>query len=250
MSTSALPVHVALVDDTHRVGASTLAQVAGALSEQVAADFAPVWHVRASVGVYPAQAVPPGMWAVRIVEDLQDVGALGFHTTENGQPVSFVERGEDWPSVASHELLEMLADPWGMRMHQARLPAGLEDRYGDFGLPRPVSRVSYLLEVSDPCEATSYAVGGQRLSDFLHPAWYRSDVQPGARYSHAGGCVKPREVARGGYVSFCHGPEWFQVFNHLRGLEVRALGRFSDNNHASLRVWMDEAARAHRERDR
>jgi hypothetical protein len=247
MST-AIPVHVALVDDTHHIDPALLARVAGALNEQIQADFAPVWHVRASVGAYPADTVAPGTWAIRIVARIDEPGALGYHTDVNGQPVSLVQTAADWPVTASHELVEMLADPFGNRMHAARLPAELEGRYKDFGLAHPASRVSYLLETGDPCEATTYPVGGIALSDFLHPAWYRTAHQPGARYSHAGGCTEPRQVAPGGYVSFAHGPDWFQAFNTGRALEVKALGRFADNAHTSLRVWTDEAARLERAR--
>jgi hypothetical protein len=246
MSTAAIPVHVGLVDDTGSIGHARLAKVAGALNEQVAADFSPIWHVRASVGVYPPDAVTPGIWAIRVRSKLDAPGAAGYHTDENGQPVAYVEFGHDWPMTASHELVEMLADPWGMRLHQARLPAGIEGSYKKFGLASRTSRVSYLLEVGDPCEMTSYEVGGVDLSDFLYPAWYRTTQPANARYSHAGGCTGPRQVSEGGYVSFCHGPEWFQVFAYDGKFEVKALGRFDKNDHVSLRAWTDECARQFR----
>jgi len=50
MSTAAIPVHVALVDDTGTIDAAQLAEVAGALNEQVQADVAPAWKLAASVG--------------------------------------------------------------------------------------------------------------------------------------------------------------------------------------------------------
>jgi hypothetical protein len=43
--TSALPVHVALVDETSSISADELAHVAGALNEQVLRDFAPGEHM-------------------------------------------------------------------------------------------------------------------------------------------------------------------------------------------------------------
>ena len=71
-----------------------------------------------------------------------------------------------------------------------RLPAGVEDNFAQFGRSSARDRVSYLLEVCDPCEATSYSVGGQTLSDFLLPAWYRTTPSPALAYSQVGGCVK------------------------------------------------------------
>lgn len=242
----AIPVHVGLVDDTGRIPPNVLAMVAGALNEQVAADFAPVWHVRATVGAYRAQDVTPGLWQIRIQRQLDDPNALGYHTDTNGQPISYVDDVQDWPAVASHELLEMLADPFGFRMHQARLPKGMDEHWKDLGLKHPTSRVSYLLEVCDPPEATSYEVGGVELSDFVTPHWYRTNPPVDGRYSHAGGVRYPREVAHGGYVSFCVGDEWFQVFNWTGQLELQSLGRFASNDHRSLRAWTDHCARMRR----
>jgi hypothetical protein len=248
--TTAIPVHVALVDKTGKLDAAELAAVSGALNEQVQADFAPVWHVRATVGYWPS--APAGnpdttrtnTWQIVIEKDLDQPGALGYHTDELNQPVSYVEYTSDWSVTVSHECLEMLADPFGNRLHAARLPQGLED-YEKFGLAHVSSRVHYLLEVGDPCEATSYEVGGVDLSDFLLPAWYRtSKLNVGGAYSRAGGCSEPREVADGGYVSFSNGAgEWFQVFNQGGDLQVSDLGKFDRADHGSLREFVDQAAR-------
>src|SRR5947209_8125733 len=119
MSTAAIPVHVALVDDTGKIKQSELATMAAAMSEQIQHDFAPVWHVRASVGAHTSP--PPGTWAVHIKEKLGQRGALGYHTDNHHQPVSFVELTPDWTVTVSHEVLEMLADPWGSRLHSAEL---------------------------------------------------------------------------------------------------------------------------------
>lgn len=245
MSTAALPVHVALVDDTGQIPAQQLAQAAGALSQQVAADFAPVWKVNATVGAYPQ--APAGVWAIHVQAQLDQPGALGYHTSENNQPVSLVEFTPDWTITVSHELLEMLADPWGNRMHPAELPAGLEAHHQDFGLPSPTSRVSYLLEVADPCEARSYPLGGVSVSDFLLPGWYRTMPARHPAYSHAGGCAQPRQVADGGYVSFAT-PDgsWWQTFNQGGHLDVQSLGKFSRADFGSLREFADHHARARR----
>jgi hypothetical protein len=245
VSTAAIPVHVALVDETGKIETSQLATMAGAMSEQIQHDFAPVWHVAASVGAYPA--APAGTWTVHIQEQLDQPGALGYHTDDRHQPLAYVELTADWTVTVSHEVLEMLADPWGSRLHSAELPQGVEDKYAEFGLDSARARVSYLLEVCDPCEGTNYAVGGLPLSDFLLPAWYRTTPRPALAYSQAGGCDKPRQVADGGYVSFgVPSGEWFQVFSQGGDLTVHALGRFNKADYGSLREWTDENARKFR----
>lgn len=249
MSTKAIPVRVALIDQTGTIARSALDEVAGALSEQVAHDFAPVWHVNATVGVYTEQQ--PGMWTILIQRTLDDPNALGYHTDDHNQPISYVELTRDWPATVSHELLEMLADPWGSRMHGARLPWGVEDQYERFGLAHESTHVSYLLEVCDPPEATSYEVGGVELSDFVHPHWYRTNAPPGYDFSQAGGCKIQREVAEGGYVSFCNPKtgEWYQIFNHRGQLQISDLGKFDKTADAVLRQFTDRKAREFRGRD-
>jgi hypothetical protein len=245
MSTAAIPVHVALVDDTGEIDPTALATMAGAMSEQIQHDFAPAWQVKASVAAYPA--APAGTWAVHIQKQLDQPGALGYHTDNHLQPLAYVELTADWTVTVSHEVLEMLADPWGSRLHSAELPGGVEGNYAQFGLASAQDRVSYLLEVCDPCEATNYAVGGQRLSDFLLPSWYRTRPSPALTYSQAGGCDKPRQVADGGYVSFSAPTgEWFQAFNQRGQLTTKSLGKFNKAQYGSLREWLDEKARESR----
>lgn len=243
MSTAAIPVTVAIVDDTKTIDAAELASVAGALSEQIQHDFAPIWHVRASVVAAPQAS--PNQWVVHIQEQLDQPGALGYHTNEHNQPVSFVMKTDDWAITVSHETLEMLADPWGNRMHQGRAPDGTTP--DQFELTNEAQRVHYLLEVCDPPEATSYEVGGVKLSDFLLPGWYRTSPLVAPAYSHAGGCTAPRQVADGGYVSFANDDSvWWQVFNQNGSLSVRKLGKFNRERFASLREFSDHHAREYR----
>lgn len=243
MSTKAIPVHVALVDDTGKLGALVLAELAGALNEQIQSDFAPVWGVAATVGAYPA--APPGTWAVHIQEKLDQPGALGYHTDVHNQPIAYVQLDGGVTVTVGHETLEMLADPWGNRMHAAHLPSGVD--YTQFGLRSARSPVQYLLEVCDPCEETSYEVGGVQVSDFLLPGWYRTSPAKALAYSHAGGCSAPRQVADGGYVSFAvPSGEWFQIFNESGSLQVQDLGHFDKTAFGSLREWADSCAREHR----
>lgn len=238
MTLTALPAQIALVDETGRLSLDTLARIAGAINEQIQRDFTPIWHARASV--VAMQNPPSGMWAVRIQKQLSEPGALGYHTDDHNQPVAYVELTSDVSGTASHEILEMLADPWGNRLHGGRLPRGFEHRYADLGLKHETSHVSYLLEVCDPPEATNYDIGGVLVSDFIYPSWYHADR--GAQFSYSGACSHSRQVATGGYVSFCIGDHWYQVTN-WNGLAFADLGTFSKADFASLREFTDYHAR-------
>lgn len=243
-SAAAIPVHVGVADESGRVSASDLAKVCGALNAQVSGEFFKVWRTLASVGPY--LTIPPHMWQILIRHKLDVSGALGYHTTKLNQPISYVMYTPDYSGTTSHEALEMLADPSGNRMHGGRLPWGVEDKFRDFGLKSKNSHVNYLLEVCDPPEATSYEIGDVLVSDFILPSWYDSTPVAGVRYSWAGGCKKPREVANGGYVSFCVGDHWFQVFNQGGNQQISDLGVFNSKEHASLREFTDLHARLFR----
>lgn len=245
---SAVPVQIALIDSTGRINANDLAAYAAALNQQIAQDVKPIWpHVNAHVQSYGTKFAPPATWHVTIQDTLDEPGALGYHTDDGHQPYALVQYDADWRITVDHEVLEMIVDPWGSQMHGGRLPASLETGFSRFGLKSARSRVRYLLEVCDPPENFTYEIGGLPMSDFLTPQWYRSDPGLQLKYSFTGACKAPREVAVGGYVSFCNDHnEWFQAFNHNGTLTVKSLGVFNKAKHGSLRAFTDEGARVYR----
>jgi hypothetical protein len=238
MSTTAIPVHVALVDTTHSITARELAHVAGALNEQVQADFAPVWKVAATVGTYPEP--PATTWRIELHDGIDDTSAAGYHWQEHHQPYSMVDLSAgDWTVTTSHELLEMLADPWGSRLHSAAAPPGWEGEN---------ERVRYLVEVCDPCEAVHYRAGGVRVSDFLLPVFYRSSRRGWtAGYSQTGSLEEPLQVLDGGYISFLDPStgHWWQRFVRDGKADDRDIGP-EDRSARSLREWIDSKAREYR----
>src|SRR3954470_8311662 len=102
--------NVALVSEVDSVSPDWLTMVAAALQKQVTRDFGPTWDVKATVSaIERLEDVPLGYWPLIIVQDVQD--AAGYHTDKNGQPYALIEYGTSWSLTASHECLEMLADP-------------------------------------------------------------------------------------------------------------------------------------------
>lgn len=246
MPTLSLAPTVAIVDETGKIDPAELARYAGAQGEQVSNEFANAWPHAARAKVIAA-APGPRQWAVRIRQRLDEPGALGYHTDDNGVPVSYVMLTKDWTVTASHETLEMLCDPSGSYTHSARVPQGIN--YRDVGLKHASTYVHYLVEVCDPCERTSYEVQGVELSDFLLPTYYRTTLKAGAAYSYAGGVGAPRQVASGGYVSFAREDhEWFQVMSRGGTLQLEDIGRFDRQEFATLREFTDAKARELRER--
>jgi hypothetical protein len=98
------------------VALTDVSAVAAALQKQVTRDFGPVWGINATVDSFDSlESVPVDYWPVILRDDINEPGAAGFHTDDQGQPFSLVQVDEKWPLTASHETLEMLADPFGNR---------------------------------------------------------------------------------------------------------------------------------------
>jgi len=203
-----LPIHVALVPHDVAITTPELTRVAAALSKQVHKDFSPLWNVDATVDAFARlKDVPADYWPLIVVEDVK--GAAGYHQDKHGQPYSLIEFGPDWSMTASHECLEMLADPFGRRLRSAMLL----DQAVKLGMtPR---RVRYIVEVCDPSEsgAAGYQVNGVLVSDFYTPNFFDPVASAGVRYSFTGKVQKPRQVLKDGYISW-HDPvdgHWYQL---------------------------------------
>jgi hypothetical protein len=205
----ALPIHIALTTDgSIKVGLPELTRVAAAIAKQVLRDFGPIWTVQATVDAFASlDDVPLDYWPIIVQRDVQ--GAAGYHEDDNGQPFALVEFEPEWSLTASHECLEMLADPFGRRMRAGKVP----DQAIAAGAAG--GRVSFLVEVCDPSEDTKYAyqVNGVTVSDFYTPLYFDPVAAPGVRYSFTGAIDAPRKVLDGGYLSWrdAASGHWFQL---------------------------------------
>ena len=176
---------IALVSKTAEIGPHQLERAAAALNTQLTRDFGPAWSVDAAVTT--PRRVPTTAWPLIVTDDAP---AAGIHLDDHGRPTAVVDYADDWPLAASHELLEMCADPYGNRAVTAR------------SVKPGQGRVDYLVEVCDPCEACSYEIDGIAVSDFYTPRYFDPAPRAGVRYSHTGAITRPRQVLRGGYLSW------------------------------------------------
>jgi len=221
--------HVGLVSEVDLVSPRWLTRVAAALQKQVVRDFGPIWDVQASVSAFASlDDVPLGYWPLIVVQDVKD--AAGYHTDQNGQPLAFIEYGRSWSLTASHECLEMLADPFGNRVIAGQSPM------------QGQGRVEFLVEVSDPSEdqANAYRVNNVLVSDFYTPHFFDPVTAGGVQYSFTGAITEPRQVLPGGYLSW-HDPvsdHWFQQTYFGASSSFRDLGVFQKDGR-SIREIID-----------
>jgi hypothetical protein len=224
--------HVALVSESDGVEPGELAEVAAAVQKQVLRDFGPLWQAQATVDAFPRlEDVPEGYWRVVVADGLSEF-SIGFHRARDGQPFAMVLFREDWHRIASHEVLEMLADPSGDWLVA-----------GDSPDPRQ-GRVEFLVEVCDPCALVTYKVNGLELSDFITPDYHSPVRAAGARYSFTGSVPGPREILPGGYLGWrLPGTnQWFKA-SRLNG-QVHIDPAPGPPTGACLREAMDRHVRA------
>jgi hypothetical protein len=205
------PIQIAVINASTVLADSEIPPVVDALQKQVTHDFRPAWGIDAELTLVPSGSEPAsGAWWLSLLDDSDQAGALGYHDlTPDGQPLSKVFAGTDlkygytWSVTASHELLEMLADP------NINLTV--------FSQKSQTAGTLYAYEVADACEADEfgYKIGDVLVSDFVFPAWFEDfRVEGSAQFDQQNLIRKPFELLKGGYIGAFDvnsGSGWHQV---------------------------------------
>ena len=196
-------MQLGLVSEAPEITFSELTQASAAVQKQISRDFTPIWNLNATLDAFATLAdVPVGYWPIIVRNDIGRPGVAGIHLDKDNQPLALVQFTNRWQLTVSHEVLEMLADPFGNR-----LIAG-KSIHPDQG------RVEYLVEVCDPSEDIQfgYPVNGVTVSDFYTPNFFDPVTSQGTRYSFTAAIPSPRTVLENGYLSW-HDPvtdHWWQ----------------------------------------
>ena len=206
---------IAVVNHQTQFPAETVLDWAQAVYIQVNRDLAGSdWGIRATMGIAgPTTVVPPEWWQVVLLDDTTQAGALGYHDiTASGQPLAkvFVKTAMSFgeaPSVTlSHEVLEMLVDPFVALV----VMDGSE----------PTKFWAY--EVCDAVESDAHGYditlpSGKvvRVSDFVLPQYFNSQTAgtalpgPYSFKQSLNGTVPT--LTPGGYMAFVQNGVWSQI---------------------------------------
>jgi hypothetical protein len=193
---TAIIKHLALVSESQSVKIGDVMKVAAALQKQATRDLGPIWEVSATVDAFEKlEDVPLDYWPMIVRDDIRQSGAAGIHLDKDGQPFALITASDDieeWSLTAAHETVEMLVDPFGDKLVAGDSPK------------KDQGRVLFLVEVSDPSEAKDfgYTINGILVSDFYTPHFFDPVAASGVRYSYTGAIQQPRQVLRGGYLSW------------------------------------------------
>jgi hypothetical protein len=201
-------INIAFRNESTVVTDEDAAKVVAALQIQVSRDFYPAWGIDAKL-MFAAKGFPMAAtdWQIIILDNSDQAEALGYHeTSSDGLPIgkvfakSDIDNGLNWSVTASHELLEMLADPC-INLTVLREEVGQLWAY----------------EVADACESDDlgYLIDGVLVSDFVFPSWFESFWQRGAtQFDFQKKIQEPFELLLGGYIGFFdlkNGNGWQQL---------------------------------------
>jgi len=205
-------IKVAIVNASTVLKDVDVSAAVATLQVQVSRDFNAAWGIDADLSfVGGGGTAPAGVWQLVVLDDSDQAGALGYHDlTAEGLPIGKVFAKSDlqykssWSVTISHELLEMLADPY------INLTAFVQSS--------STAGKLYAYEVCDACEADElgYTINGVLVSDFVYPAWFEPQLAKvgGVKYDFGGHIKAPLQLLKGGYIGMfdvTHGGGWTQI---------------------------------------
>ncbi len=216
-----------------------------ALQRQVTLDFRGYWDLDCQLMSLPKDApLVDGWWQILVTDNPDQAGALGYHElTSRGTPLGKVfagldlESGGSWTVTLSHELLEMLADPWINWCAQ-----GSDGKI-------------YALEVCDAVEADNlgYEIDGVLVSDFITPSWFEpvtfepATPEPAmaGQVDFKGRIKKPLELAAGGYISVLdRNGRWTQIASHGEPIAPIPVGSRRQRRNMGKAEWRESISGA------
>ena len=209
--------------------------VVDALNIQVRDDFFPIWGKNAEIELVendPAQTKPrltncQKWWWLVLADTSDEAGYYGYHDfTCDGMPLGKVfvttatDAKRDWTVTASHELLEMLTDPW------LNISVFREDE------DNANKGWFYAFDICDPCQEGSYWINPLKeetvfaapqnntaeyvaVSNFVYPSWFGLDHKDCLPYDYLKSMTEPFELLSGGYISLYDAPlstGWYQKY--------------------------------------
>src|SRR3990172_2955085 len=204
---------IAIINKSTNVSDGEVKNVIAAVQKQVNIDFFPHWDVAVDLVFFDTDNendIPSNYWLVVIIDNADIASALGYHTITNaGMPIGKIftkvteSYGIPWSLTFSHEVLEMISDP-----------------YADISVFVRDSTTSGLIiayENADACQSLqhAYTIDGVVVSDSIFPSWF--GFYQSEQYDFMGYITEPLSILPGGYVLAYrvpnNGSEW-EVFLH------------------------------------
>lgn len=233
--------NVAVLNRSSVLSDADAAKIVMALQSQATRDFAKVWGIDARLNFVPTTSTTgwQGKWNLVLLDTSDEANALGYHdVTPEGLPLGkvFAKTDQQYGALvsvtASHELLEMLLDPF--------ISLCAEDTR---------RRAFAAYEACDAVEADelAYDIDGVKVSDFVTPAYFDPTAagRKGAVFSYKRNVHGPFALAPGGYESlYVPGHGWTQITaraDGTRSSDRPKVGSRRERRRAGHEEWQHSA---------
>lgn len=210
MNPSPFVPNVAIINESTVVSDQQVYALTYALQIQTQKDFAPLWGIPSKIYYLDkTKPVLAGHWMLVILDNADQANALGYHDLSSDfSPLgkvfakTTIDAGENWTVTASHELLEMLVDPF-INLTTFTQTGNNSGRI-----------IPY--EVCDAVQESTFKINGIEVSNFVLPSWFEDFRQPNSvKFDFLGILTSPYQLAKGGYMSYFDVPNtksWQQIF--------------------------------------
>jgi len=162
-------MRIAVLNHSTAASDEEVARWVAAIQVQIGRDVYPLWRFGADLRfVASAESVDDEEWQIVLTDSAEEADYLGYHDEDaQGKPRGFVfikttlESGGNPSTTLSHEVLEMLGNPW--------LDA--------CAMGPTTSRRVVSYELCDPVEGDEYEIDGVKVSNFVTPAYFDTEAQ-------------------------------------------------------------------------
>ncbi len=214
---NAVSYRVAVLNHSTTVTDDEVRTAVAALQTQVHRDFAPAWGIDAELTFVAKGSAPaPSSWWLVIQDESEYPSVLAYHTlTAEGlkqvrlSVLNAKQAQVEWTMAASHDLLEMLANP----------TLNLTVFVSENGTTGKL----YLREICDPVSSPeySYKIDGVVVSNFVFPAWFEPIREPGnTRFDYGNYLTSPFGLGKDAYMTVFEvkeGSGWRPIFSRQSG---------------------------------
>lgn len=211
--------NIIIISQTNKISALELTKVVKAIQFQITNHLAPFWALDANLII--SDKPKAGDWIAIIKDEISEPLIDGWHTVKNGVPFAEIRFTNDWSYSLSHELIEMLANPYIQETDQN-------------------DNVFVMQEIADATNKLGYEIDGVKVSNFVTPDYYnaidgnfldyvlgkvgfKTETQP-LKYDYMGVLKRPLEIYEGGFMSwFDENNQYFQAVKAKGRLIVRKI---------------------------
>ena len=117
--------NIAIINNSTKISNTELERAVKAIQIQVSKHLAPIWAKDGKLRI--TKSPQYGDYLVFVADTIEQKGVDGWHTVRNGVPIAEISYNSDWTYTLSHEIIEMLHNPYIIETKQNDLVYLMEE---------------------------------------------------------------------------------------------------------------------------